>query len=79
MSCQITRTTDGKINKVSTPNGSRSKLFDAIHSNIFMADADTSVKVLTNAYSSKVEKMFEGTDKYKYDTGEPQLFYKSDA
>ena len=77
MACQINRTKDGKINEVTTPTGAKSKLFEAIHSNIFLADAETSVKVYNNAYSEKVEKMFEGATTNKYDTGEPQLFYKS--
>jgi hypothetical protein len=77
MACQIHRTKDGKINRVTAPNGSRSKLFDAINNNIFMSDAETSVKIMNNAYSDKATKMFEGQTKYKYDTGEPQLFYKS--
>ena len=77
MACQIHRTKDGKINKVTAPNGSRSKLFDAINNNIFMSDAETSVKIMNNAYSKVVEKAFEGEAKYKYDTGEPQLFYVS--
>lgn len=77
MACQIQRTKDGKINKVTAPNGSRSKLFDAIHGNLFLADANTSVKIMNNAYAETIVKKFEGQDKYKYDTGEPQLFYKS--
>ena len=77
MACQINRTKDGKINSVTTPTGAKSKLFEAIHGNVFLADAETSVKIYNNAYSQKVEKMFEGSTANKYDTGEPQLFYKS--
>jgi hypothetical protein len=77
MACQIHRTKDGKINNVTTPTGAKSKLFEAIHSNIFLADAETSVKIYNNAHSEKIEKMFEGATSNKYDTGEPQLFYKS--
>ena len=77
MACQINRTKDGKINSVTTPTGEKSKLFEAIHSNIFLADADTSVKIYNNAYSPSVEKMFEGATSNQYDTGEPQLFYTS--
>jgi hypothetical protein len=77
MACLINRTEDGKINKVMTPTGQESKLFNAIHGNIFLADPDTSVKILENAYSEKVEKVFEGQVKYKYRTNEPQLFYQS--
>lgn len=58
MACLINRTEDGKINKVMTPTGQESKLFNAIHGNIFLADTDTSVKILENAYSEKVEKVF---------------------
>lgn len=79
MACQINRTKDGKINSVTTPSGAKSELFDSIHGNIFLADADTSVKILTNAYSEKAMKMFEGADKYVYKSGEPQLFYKSES
>jgi hypothetical protein len=79
MACQIKRTKDGKINKVIAPNGKESKLFNAIHGNIFLADADTSLKIYTNAYTNEVEKMYEGSDKYKYDNGEPQLFYKAQS
>lgn len=77
MACLVKRNNEGKINKVATPTGQESKLFNAIHSNIFLADAETSVKVLNNAYSDKVGKIFENSEKYKYDTDEPQLFYQS--
>jgi hypothetical protein len=77
MACQINRTKDGKINSVTTPSGAKSKLFEAIHGNVFLADAETSIKVYNNMYSPKVEKIFEGETANKYDTGEPQLFYKS--
>lgn len=79
MACQIKRNSEGRITNVTTPNGAKSKLFEAIHGNIFLADTETSVKILTNAYSGKVEKMFEGADKNVYDTGEPQLFYKAES
>lgn len=59
MACLINRTKDGKINKVTTPTGQESKLFNAIHGNVFLADAETSVKILNNAYSEKVEKVFD--------------------
>jgi hypothetical protein len=58
MACLINRTEDGKINKVMTPTGQESKLFNAIHGNIFLADTDTSVKILENAYSEKAQKIF---------------------
>lgn len=77
MACLIGRNDAGKINKVTTPSGQRSQLFDAIHSNIFLADAGTSVKIYQNAYSEKVQKAFDGADKNVYETGEPQLFYQS--
>ncbi len=77
MACLIDRTEEGKINGVKTLSGAKSKLFEAIHSNIFLADAETSVKIYNNAFSKKVVDMFEGATTNKYDTGEPQLFYKS--
>ena len=61
MACQIHRTADGKINRVTAPNGSRSELFDAINNNIFLSDSETSLKIMNNAYSDKVSKMFGGT------------------
>lgn len=77
MACQIKRTNNGLINRIETPTGERSQLFDAIHSNVFLADAETSLKIYNNAYSDKVKKTFESSDKYTYETGEPALFYKS--
>ena len=79
MACQVKRTKDGRINKVLGSNGKESELFNTIHGNIFLADAETSLKIYTNAYTEEVQKMYEGADKYKYKNGEPQLFYKSQS
>lgn len=77
MSCLISRTPNGAINRVTTPKGEDSKLFNEIHSNVFLADAETSVKILTNAYTESVQKTYDSAAKNTYDTGEPKLFYMS--
>lgn len=72
MSCLVNRNNEGKIINVKTPQGEDSKLFQAIHSNIFMGDAESSVKILSAAYSPEMEGRFES-----YDTGEPKLYLRS--
>lgn len=79
MACLIERNNEGKINRVTTPSGERSQLFDAIHSNIFLADAGTSVKILQNAYTDKMQKTYDGAESNVYETGEPKLFYQSNS
>lgn len=76
MSCIINRNTEGRVISVETPSGKKSELFNAIHGNMYMADSDTSVKVLSNIYTPKVESLFKGQEKYVYETGEPKLFYQ---
>lgn len=77
MACLINRNQEGRIVEVTTMDGQRSKLFDAIHSNVFLADAEISLKIYMNAFKDDVAKKFEEADTNKYDTGEPALFYKS--
>jgi hypothetical protein len=71
MNCLIQRNQEGNVVKVTTPKGEESKLFNAIHSNIYLADADTSLRVMANAYA------LPDKDFVKYDTEEPKLFYKA--
>jgi len=73
MNCLIQRNAEGNVVKVTTPEGKPSELFKAIHSNIYLGDADTSLRLMANAYSDKFEKQ----DLQKYETGEPKLFYKA--
>jgi hypothetical protein len=77
MACLINRNQEGRITEVLTNDGQRSKLFDAIHSNIFLADAETSLKIYMNAYKDDVAKQFNESEINKYDTGEPMLYYRS--
>ena len=75
--CLITYNDNGNIVSVSTPTGEKSKLFDAIHSNIFLGSTNNSYDIFANAYSDNVEEMFRDASKNVYDTKEPKLFYKS--
>lgn len=75
--CLIKRTGQGKIESVLTPQGQKSELFDAIHSNPFMGDVETSVNIFKSAYSKEVEDMFVDAKENVYETKEPKLFYKS--
>jgi len=69
MACKINYSPSGEIISVKNPQGKRSALFDKIHSNLFMADGNTSLKLYMNALSPSINKLFEGK--------EPDLFYKS--
>lgn len=76
MSCLIDRNNEGKIIKVRTPQGEESQLFKAIHSNVFLGDAESSVNILSAAYSPEVGEVFsQGGNTYS--TGEPRLFLTS--
>jgi hypothetical protein len=77
MSCLLNRNENGAIVSVSTPQGAPSELFNAIHSNIFLGDAELSAKILSFAYSDSIQKTFENTDQNKYSSGEPMLYYRS--
>lgn len=77
MSCIVNRNKEGKIVSVNAKNGQSSELFKVMHGNIFMADADTSVKALSKVYTPQIEKMFEGAKRHVYDTGEPMVFYSN--
>lgn len=69
MACQIKRNTKGIIVDVLDPSGNSSKLFREIHGTLFLADVDTSLKIFSNAYSSKIQEMFDGK--------EPSLIFKA--
>lgn len=77
MKCLINRNLAGKIVSVISPDGRESALFKAIHQNIFLADAETSVKIMMNAFTPQVSEIFNGAQQYVYETGEPAVFYKS--
>lgn len=76
MSCLINRNEKGNIIQVSTPEGNRSELFDKIHANVFLGDAETSVKLMTASLSPSIQKTFANTEENKYSSGEPRLFYR---
>lgn len=76
MSCLIERNAKGNIIQVSTPEGVRSELFDKIHANVFLGDAEVSVKLMTASLSESIQKTFANTDENKYSSGEPRLFYR---
>lgn len=78
MACIIKRNEEGKILDVQTPTGIKSELFAAVHSIPYLADTETSLSVFKNAYTDKVEKMFEKGGN-TYNTGEPKLFFRSEA
>lgn len=73
MSCLINRNQNGLIVNVTTPTGEKSQLFEAIHSNPFMGDAETSLRIFSSAYSKALTK----ENVTKYSTGEPKIFYKT--
>ena len=76
MSCLINRNNKGKIISVKTPNGEDSQLFKAIHSNVFLGEAESSVNILSIAYSPQIEEMFINGGN-TYSTGEPKLYLRS--
>jgi len=78
MSCLLRRNAEGNITEVLTPTGDKSLLFDEIHGNIFMADAETSAKITSLAYSSQIQKQFPNGSVNTYSTGEPKVFYQTD-
>lgn len=73
MSCLINRNQEGLIVNVTTPTGEKSQLFEAIHSNPFMGDAETSLRIFSSAYS----KAIKNSDVVKYSNGEPKLYFKT--
>ena len=74
MACLIKRNNENKITEVQTPQGTRSKLFDAIHSIPYLAGSETSLEIFKNGYSDSVEESKFET----YDTREPKLFFMSE-
>jgi hypothetical protein len=75
--CLVTYNGNGNIVSVSTPSGEKSKLFDAIHSNIFLGSSNDSYEIFKNAYSDNAEELFKNATNNVYDTKEPKIFYKS--
>jgi hypothetical protein len=80
MACILSRNSQGKIVSASTPQGQESKLFNAIHSNPFMADTETSAQVYANILTPGLEERYQNTKVggITYDTGEPILFYQAE-
>ena len=52
-SCVIRRNKEGRVSSVSTPSGSRSRLFDAIASIAVMPNREMAAKILKKVYSNK--------------------------
>jgi hypothetical protein len=71
MACLVNRNNQNKITEVQTPQGTRSKLFDAIHSIPFLTGSETSLEIFKNAYTDEVDSSRFET----YDTKEPKLFF----
>lgn len=78
MACLVKRDSENNIVGVTTPQGVKSKLFEEIHSIPYLADASMSVDIMKNAFTNRVEKLFEQAQSNVYDTGEPQIFFKTD-
>ncbi len=78
MSCSIERNNQGKIVGVKTPQGEVSELFNNIHSNIFLADADLSVTLLNKVYTDEMDQKYGVGKNNTYDNGEPKLFYQTE-
>jgi hypothetical protein len=76
-SCLINRDAQGRITKVTTPEGQPSELFNEIHSNILLDNVDISAEIVSSIYSKEVADMFKGAQKNVYGTKEPKIFYKS--
>ena len=74
MNCLIQRNAEGNVVAVKTEAGAPSRLFNDIHSNIYLADAETSLKLMANAFSEKVAKA--DVERYE-DTNEPKLYYRA--
>ena len=68
MSCLVNRNQRGEITQVITKDGMPSKLFEQVHANPFLGDANFSLKVMTLLSKTKSNDTYE--------TGEPKLFYK---
>ena len=66
----------GKIVSVNTLDNKPSKLFEAAVGIPFAETASEMAKIVDNAYTDEIKSMYEGSSKYKYDTGEPMLFTK---
>jgi hypothetical protein len=78
MACSIIRHQKSKeILDVKNSKGNSSKLFKDIHSNVFLASPELSVKIYLTSFSEGISKTFEGADKYVDKDGEPILHYKT--
>ena len=66
----------GKLVSVTTPNGQPSRLFQEAANIPFTGEAKEIARIVDNAYTDEIKSMYEGTDKYKYETGEPKIFVK---
>lgn len=66
----------GKLISVTTPTGQSSKLFEESANIPFTGTANEVAKIIDNAYTDEIKSMYEGTNKYKYETGEPKVFTK---
>lgn len=80
MSCSIERNNKGRITNVKTPKGENSKLFQEVHNNPFLGDADMSYKIHSAQYTDAHQELFKGaSEEFVYDTKEPKLFTKDSA
>lgn len=77
MSCIINRNNQGKIISVNTPSGEVSELFNELHSNVFLADPEVSVKIMSGVYTEEMESKYGKGKEETYSTGEPKLYYRS--
>lgn len=79
MSCLVQRNNKGKITNILTKDGIPSQTFKAVYSNPFTGTTDTVYKIITNIYSDKVEKMYEGVSDERFvypETQEPRIYLK---
>jgi hypothetical protein len=78
MACSIVRHQKSKnILDVKNSKGNSSKLFKDIHSNIFLATPELSMKIYLTSFSEGISKVFEGATKNVDKDGEPLLHYKT--
>ncbi|NBO22628.1 hypothetical protein EBU94_04715, partial [bacterium] len=71
MSCLVQRNSENKIVGVTTKTGEKSILFEEIHSNPFLGDAELSAKI--------TYQISKNESKDTHSNGEPKLFYKTDS
>lgn len=75
MYCLITRNQKGNITNVTTPEGSKSQLFETINNNPFLGTPELSVRIFATAYNKDVRDNIE--DYQTYNNGEPKVVLKS--